>query len=576
MTCSGIASSAVANDQCHPARMCPGERVAGFAGSNGFAGGKVRAAGWWRALAGRADVVADHWLFSTAVALALAVRVLATVAFRPALFTPDSFVYLAAGVHPMLGVWHPAGYPALLWVLRPFHSVLLVTTVQHLMGIAIGATVYAVLRRRGLPAWGAVLAASPTLFDSRQVALESFILPDTVYALLLTVAMAVLLTGRQPMTRRCAVAGLLVAGAAVTRGNGAPEMVAVLAVLLFQRVGWRAITAAAVAFALPVLAYMGLFAARHGDFALTSSDGMFLWSRTTSFADCGVIRPPASLRPLCPDQQPDPPAAAPAWSLPSLLAARTPASYLWARGVWWRHDAHPGFNSVNNKLAMRFALMAIRAQPADYLRSVASGVALTFLATDRGLGVRSLHFTPVPDVVAMNPRQVRHLRVYAHISSNSHPVQPYAYFLYLYQEPVYFPGIAFLLVVAAGLAAVIRWRRQSGGPAALPWAVAVVGIVTPIAVHEYHYRYSITVVPLACLAAALAFLRRPAPPVEVPAPAPPAWELVEAARAPAGDTGLAVAVGLAAAASPAYPSPAPAAGPGPRPATPRPPAQPPA
>jgi hypothetical protein len=521
----------------------------------GFVGREVRAAGWWTALADRTRVVADHWLFSTAVALSLVVRVLATMAFRPALFTPDSFGYLAAGARPVLGQWHPAGYPALLWALRPFHSVLLVTTLQHLMGTAVAVTVYAVLRRRGLPSWGAALAASPTLFDSRQIALESFILPDTVYALLLTVTVAVLLIGRGPITRRCAVAGLLVAGAAVTRGNGAPEMVAVLAVLLFQRVGWRAITAATVAFALPVLAYMGLFAARFGDFALTNSDGMFLWSRITSFANCSVIKPPANLRPLCPDQQPDPPAAAPAWSLPSLLAARTPASYLWAPGVWWRHDAHPGFNRVNNRLAMTFALTAIRAQPAGYLRAVTSGVVLTFLATDRDLGVRSLHFTPVPDVVSLNRSQVRHLRAYAHVSSNSHPVQPYAYFLYLYQEPVFFPGIAFLLVVAAGLGGVIRWRRDGGGPAALPWAVAVVGIVTPIAVHEYHYRYTISVVPLACLAAGLAFLRRPAPPVAVAAPALPAWELVEAAPAPAGDTGLAVAVGLAAAAAPARPSP---------------------
>jgi hypothetical protein len=298
----------------------------------GFVGREVRAAGWWTALADRTRVVADHWLFSTAVALSLVVRVLATMAFRPALFTPDSFGYLAAGARPVLGQWHPAGYPALLWALRPFHSVLLVTTLQHLMGTAVAVTVYAVLRRRGLPSWGAALAASPTLFDSRQIALESFILPDTVYALLLTVTVAVLLIGRGPITRRCAVAGLLVAGAAVTRGNGAPEMVAVLAVLLFQRVGWRAITAATVAFALPVLAYMGLFAARFGDFALTNSDGMFLWSRITSFANCSVIKPPANLRPLCPDQQPDPPAAA-----PRLVAAEPPGgenSGLLPVGTW--------------------------------------------------------------------------------------------------------------------------------------------------------------------------------------------------------------------------------------------------
>jgi len=157
---------------------------------------------------------------------------------------------------------------------------------------------------------------------------------------------------------------------------------------------------------------------------------------------------------------------------------------------------------------MRFALAAIRAQPGGYLRTVASGVMLTFLATDRSLTVRTLHFTPVPDVLALSATQVRHLRGYAHVTSGTHPVRPYAYFLYLYQQPVYFPGVMFALVLAAGLAGVIRARRWRGGPVALPWAVAVIGIVAPVALHEYHYRYAITAVPLACLAAGLAFAVR--------------------------------------------------------------------
>jgi hypothetical protein len=42
----------------------------------------------------------DHKLIAIAVALSVLVRLLATLAFRPALFTPDSFGYLSAGVHP--------------------------------------------------------------------------------------------------------------------------------------------------------------------------------------------------------------------------------------------------------------------------------------------------------------------------------------------------------------------------------------------------------------------------------------------------------------------------------------------
>jgi hypothetical protein len=479
---------------------------------------------WFRPRQRAAALWRDHRLITIAVAVSLVPRILAMLAFRPALFTPDSFAYLAEGTHPSLSQWHPSGYPLFLWVLSPFHALLLVTAVQHLLGVATAVLVYVLLRRWGLPAWGATLAACPTLIDSRQVALESSILPDTGYALLLLAAVAAVLIRLKPgpvrpAPARCAVAGGLVFGAAILRGNGAPEMLAVLAVLAVWRAGARAMAAAAIAFTLPLLAYMGLFAAKYGNFALTNSDGMFLWSRTMSFADCSVIRPPAGLRMLCPDRQPDPPRPAGPWSVPALLGSPTPAAYLWAPGAWWRDDAHPGFNAANNGLALHFALDAIRAQPFSYARTVASGVLLTFLATDRTLNVRQLHFTPAPDVARLARSQRRHLESYGHVGSDTHPVEPWAYFLYLYQEPVYFPGIMFGAVLAAGLAGSIRRWRHGGGPPALPWAVAALGIVVPVAVHEYHYRYAISVIPVACLAAGLAFARHPGP-VPQAAPAP--------------------------------------------------------
>ena len=103
-------------------------------------------------------------------------------AARPALFTADSFGYLISGVNPAPGQIRPAGYPFLLW-LAPFHSLLLVTSLQHLMGIGTAVIGYAVLRHWGLPAWAATAAATPSLFDSRQIMLESAIWPDTPYGL---------------------------------------------------------------------------------------------------------------------------------------------------------------------------------------------------------------------------------------------------------------------------------------------------------------------------------------------------------------------------------------------------------
>jgi hypothetical protein len=465
-------------------------------------------AGLWR----------NHRLFTVLVVLAAGVRVLATLAFRPALFIPDSFDYMHDGAHLVMEQLRPAGYPILLFALQPFHSLLLVTTLQHLMGIGAGIIVYGMLRYWGLPAWGGALAAAPTLFDARQIALESYILPDAAFGFAILVAVALLLTKRTPATWQCVASGLLLAWVSVLRGNGAPVMLALLAFMMIRRVGWRACCAGVAAFAIPLAAYVAVFDAQFGQLDITNSTGIFLWSRTMSFANCAVIKPPPDLRPLCPDRQAVTAPRVTAWSVPSLLDEQTPGAYLWSESAWWQHDAHPGINAYNNQLGMRFALDAIKAQPLGYLRVTAQGVLLTFLATDRADNYLSLNFTTGPVVSVPSASYVSYLRGYAHVTSNTHPVQPYAYFIYLYQLPVWFPGVAFFAVMMVGLVGVGRQWRRWGGPAALPWAVAVIGLVVPVALAQYLYRYAITAVPLACLAAGLAFARLDG--VRWPAPAP--------------------------------------------------------
>src|ERR1039457_2374905 len=396
----------------------------------------------------------NHRLFTIAACVSVIPRVIAALGFKPALLIQDSFSYLQEGTHFNLGQLRPAGYPMLLLVLEPFHSLLLVTTLQHLMGIALAAIIYGVLRTRGLPAWGATLAATPTLFDSRQIWLESSILPDTLFTLVLMTA-----------------------------------------------------------FAIPLAGYAMWFFVDFGQLNITNSTGLFLWSRTMSFANCAIIKPPADLLPLCPAAQPGHPTTpAPAWSVDALLTERSPASYLWAPGAWYRHDAHPGVNAYNNKLAMQFAERAILAQPLDYAKTVGAGVFLTFAATDRSESYLSDHFTVAPHVTTLAPYMQRFERGYAHTSSNTHVVQPWAFFMFLYQLPVWFPGVVFFLVLVAGLVLVIvRWRRGWGKYAALPWGVAVVNLVLPIAAHELDYRYAISAVPFACLALGLACIKK-APP----------------------------------------------------------------
>jgi hypothetical protein len=465
----------------------------------------------------RAALWHEHRLMTTAVLLSLVPRILALLSFRPALLTADSFLYMSGSVTGRLGNIRPSGYSLFLAAARILPRPLpAVTAAQHLMGIAIAVIVYALLRYWGLPGWGATLAALPVLFDVREIALESYILPDTLFCLVVIVTVALLLTRGRPAPWRCAVAGVLLAYACVLRGNGIPLAVVAAAFLLIRRVGWKALAAAAVAFAVPLLGYVAAFHATYGTDNLTISDGLFLWSRTTSFANCAVIKPPPALVPLCPDRQrvvtAPPPAA---WSVPHLLAAPTPSDYLWSSGAWWRHDAHPGINRVNNRLGERFAVAAITAQPLDYLRVVGRDVVLTFAATDRPQGGSAMTFTPQPRIAALPSWYRADERAYTGPAGNTRAVSPWSFWLLLYQQPVVFPGLLFALVVLAGLAGVIRNWRRWGGVAALPWALAAVSILSPALLTQSLYRYVIVAIPLSGLAAGLAFAgdrpaRRPA------------------------------------------------------------------
>jgi len=98
---------------------------------------------------------------------------------------------------------------------------------------------------------------------------------------------------------------------------------------------------------------------------------------------------------------------------------------------------------------------------------------------------------------------------YAHVRSNTHVVQPWAFFMFVYQLPVYFPGYVFFLVVAGGLVLLIRRWRRGGVAAGLAWGVGIVNLVVPIAAHELDYRYALSAVPFACLALGLVCVRRP-------------------------------------------------------------------
>ena len=470
-----------------------------------------------------------HRLFAVALGLAVVPRVIVMAGFAPAaLFKLDTYDYLWDATHLMPNPVNPSGYAVFLWVLRPFHSLVLVAGLQHLMGLGIAVMIYAVLRRRAVRGWVAVLAVAPVLFDPAQLLIEQLIMADILAMFLMVAGFAVLLTRKSPSAPRAGAAALLMGASAVVRPTTLPLIFLVAGYLLVRRAGWRAAGAALAAGLLPVAGYVAWFAAVSGSVGLTNSDGLFLWSRTMSFADCAIIKPPADLRSLCPGRQPR------SLEHPTASYRLLPRQYLWDHRAWlWRpHSAGlvpdtAGFTAANNARARAFAIRAIEAQPLDYARVVGTGVIRAFTRSDQ------LHFPGIqPDPVFLTAANRNYMLAavrgyvgttagigpYMGVHTGTRLQEPWAGLVSRYQDHVHLPGPLFGLIVLTGLAGVVIPRTRSAA-GALVWTAAAIIMILPVAAHEYTYRYVIPAVPLACLAAALTARSRDKAALALPEPA---------------------------------------------------------
>lgn len=435
---------------------------------------------------------ATHRVFLIAVALGAVLRLVTMLGYRSAMWFPDSYDYLTGGMTLTPNLIRPSGYSLLLRVLQPFHSLALVTLVQHLLGIGIAVLVYVLLRGRyGLPGWAATLAAAPVLFDAFQIQLEHLLMSDTLFAFLVMAALTVLLWRPVPDMRAATAAGLLLGLAAITRSIGLPLLLVALVHLLVQRVGLRRLTATVLACLLPMALYAVWFSNRTDRLAITSSTGIFLYSRTMSFSDCERIQPPTELLPLCVRTSPaDRPA---------------PHTYIWGRVSPLHRLDSQSFSAHMDGLAGDFAKRAMLAQPGDYLTVFVIDLARTFqwghpvypepqTYSYYVFGTRAKR--PPPEVADK-------LRAYDPEHIRTQVVQPYAGFLRFYQRHVYLKGTIFGLIVLVGLGGVVARRRRLGGPVLLPWGMTAALIVIPPATAQFDYRYVLPAVPLACVAAAI-------------------------------------------------------------------------
>src|SRR6266550_8509387 len=107
---------------------------------------------------------------------------------------------------------------------------------------------------------------------------------DVPFLFLLTLAVTLLLWDPAPSLRRCLFVGALLGVAEIVRSVGLPLLAVFAVYMIIKRVSWRKVAATIVVCLIPVFGYAGLFYVEHGQFAMTDSTGVFLYSRVMTFA----------------------------------------------------------------------------------------------------------------------------------------------------------------------------------------------------------------------------------------------------------------------------------------------------
>jgi hypothetical protein len=244
------------------------------------------------------SVLTRHWLAAILLTAGLVMRILAQVAYSPAILYIDSVKYLYNG-------WEgtdPVGYRVLLKPLADLTGLASVTAVQHLFGLAMAVLIYLLLLRRGANRYLAALAMAPILLDGYQLQAEQTIMPDVFFEFILVVAFVVFLWRETATWRTVIVTGLLLGCAVTVREVG---LIAVVPPLLYlvvaKREDWLDIfgkcVAIIVAFIIPIFLYgaYSLATTHH----LLSEKGSFA-GRYAEAVDCQTIKLPPAVRPMCP------------------------------------------------------------------------------------------------------------------------------------------------------------------------------------------------------------------------------------------------------------------------------------
>ncbi len=451
-----------------------------------------------------------HAAFGVVVTAAAALRIVVQLAYLPALFTPDSSGYLAYAARLLHGVLAPDGARVSIYsaVLVPFvwaHDLVAVVALQHVLGLASGVVVYALLLARGSRRVLAVLASVPVLFDPLQLDLEQYVLADTLATFLLLVSVAVLAWPGQWRWWRAPAAGLLLGCITLTRAPDLVVAVPALAYLLVSLRPWRRALSAAGALALtvalalgaPLAVYAIASPSTRASTQLVDYAWRFFYGRLAPIAQCGKLHLPPDEQQLCPRQ--------PAGQRPG------PNYYMWSsRSPQWNLHLPPG-TSVGEVLGT-FDERVILRQPLSYAKVAATDYAYGFSPV-RGTGPDGnpawvykfqSHYT------AWDVSAARLARAYGDTRVASRPALErflHGYGHYYTPGPLLAAGLITALIAAAGLGP----ARRSGlrGLCFFLAATAAAELVPPVVMSLFSWRYQLpqlSLIPLAAAAGLTALL----------------------------------------------------------------------
>jgi hypothetical protein len=439
-----------------------------------------------------------HWVLVLLVVAGGLLRLLVILAYNPALwYQNDSQSYLQLAYSHDPGTVRPYGYSFFLSLLLDLHSVRRIIVIQHVIGLAMIVAGYVFLQRRGVSRLVSALAVTPLLFDARTVAIEHFLLAETLFTTLVVVGMLALTWRQTPGWLGILVAGGAFSWAALTRSIGLVALAVPLLYLILRRVNWLKTVAFVAIVAASLGGYVVWYHSHYGQYSFGTYGARLLWSRTMSFVDCDQLDLTAQERRLCPDEPLD-------QRLP-------PDLYLWGAGARAEHKVTP------DALFDSFARKAILGQPGDYLAMVALETWRTVrpgpYPNERVDCVAQVWEFPAPGqpnkcLAYLAPHDPAERRFGPHARDTEHPLMgPMHRYSGLATVPATLVALCFLLVLAL---ACYRPRSSNWREFLDPfaWATLAIGmIIGSVATSAIDPRYTVPSMPLAVIGAALAWQR---------------------------------------------------------------------